>query len=186
MKEYLWFARLGVPNYLLSDEGSEFLNRFVAEVCKPYGVTKVLSAANHSQGHGMAERLNRAIEDRLKHIINQACDDWDVLLPEFAIRSSPASGTNMNTFRLLYGPDPMLSIDNPLLYPQSSSSVAQVEADRSIAHAANHTRAASNMARYHSRMQEYWNASRTPVYLSKGDLVYAHIPDATIGKFAQT
>jgi transposase InsO family protein len=81
MKEYI-FARHGIPNYLLSDEGFDFLNQLMAEVCKFYGVTKVFSAAYHSRGHGMVERLNRIIEDRLKHTTNQACDDWDVWLPE--------------------------------------------------------------------------------------------------------
>jgi hypothetical protein len=111
----------------------------------------------------MVEKLNRTIEDRLKHTTNQACDDWDVWLPEalFAIRSTPASGTKMSPFRLLYRRDPILSIDNALLYPQPSSSMAQAEADRAITHAADHTRAASNMARYHSIMQEHLNASRT-------------------------
>jgi transposase InsO family protein len=65
MKEYI-FVRHGIPAILLSDEGSEFLNRLVTETCKLYGVTKVFSAAYHSRGHGMAERLNRTIEDRLK------------------------------------------------------------------------------------------------------------------------
>jgi transposase InsO family protein len=99
MKEYI-FARHGIPNYLLSDEGSDFLNQLVAGVCKLSGVTKVFSAAYHSRGHGMVERLNRTIEDRLKHTTNQACDDWVVWLPEalFAIRSAPASGTKNEPF----------------------------------------------------------------------------------------
>jgi hypothetical protein len=148
MKEYI-FAKHGIQNYVLSDEGSEFFNQLVAEVCKLYGVTKVFSAAYHSRGNGMVERLNRTIEDRLKHTTNQACVDWDVWLPEalFAIRSTPASGTKMIPFRLLYGRDSILPIDNALLYPQSSSSMTQAEADRVITHAADHTRAASNMAR---------------------------------------
>jgi hypothetical protein len=160
----------------------------VAEVCKLYGVTKVFSAAYHSRGHGMVDRLNRTIKDRLKHTTNQACDDWDAWLPEalFAIRSTPASGTKMSPFRLLYGRDPILPIGSAFLYPPSSSTMAQDEADRAITHATDHTRAASNMARYHGRMQEHLNASRTPASLSNGDLVYAHKPDAKRGKFAHT
>jgi hypothetical protein len=146
--EGIFFASHGIPNYLLSDEGSEFLNQLVAEVCKLYGVTKIFSAAYHSRGHGMVEGLNRTIEDRLKHATNQTCDDWDAWLPEalFAIRSTPASGTKMSLFRLLYGRDPILPIDNALLYPQSSSSMAQAEADCAITHTADHTRAAAIIA----------------------------------------
>jgi hypothetical protein len=92
----------------------------------------------------------------------------------------------MTPFRLLYGRDPILPIDNALLYTQSSSSMAQAEADLAITHTADHPRAASNMARYHSRMQENLNASRAPASLSKGDLVYAHKSDAKRGKFAHT
>jgi transposase InsO family protein len=101
MKEYI-FARHGIPNYLLSDEGSEFFNSLVTEVCKLYGVTEVFPAAYHSRGHGMVERLNRTIEDRLKNTTNQACADWDEWPPEalFAIRSTPASGTKMSPFRI--------------------------------------------------------------------------------------
>jgi hypothetical protein len=64
--------------------------------------------------------------------------------------------------------------------------MAQAEADRAITHAAGHIRAASNMARYHSRMKEHLNTSRTPTFLSKGDLVYVHKPDAKRGEFAHT
>jgi hypothetical protein len=64
--------------------------------------------------------------------------------------------------------------------------MAQAKTDRAITHAADHTRAASNMARYHSRMQEHLNDSRTSASLSKGDLVYAHKPDAKRLKFAYT
>jgi hypothetical protein len=57
---------------------------------------------------------------------------------------------------------------------------------RRITHADDHTRAASNVARYHGRIQEHLNASRTPAFLSQGDLVYAHKPDAKRGNFAHT
>jgi Integrase core domain len=39
MNEYI-FARHGIPAILLSDEGSEFLNRLVTETCRLNGVTK--------------------------------------------------------------------------------------------------------------------------------------------------
>jgi hypothetical protein len=77
-----------------------FFDQLDAEVCKFTGVMKVFSAAYHSRGHGMVERHNRTIEDRLKHTTNQACNNWDVWLPEalLAIRSTPASGTKMSPF----------------------------------------------------------------------------------------
>jgi hypothetical protein len=104
------------------------------------------------------------------------------------IRNSvtPASGTKKSPFRLLYRRDPMLPIDNALFCKQSSSSVAQAEADREISHAADHIHAARNMTRYYSRMQEHVYASRKPASISKGDLVYAHKPDAKRGKISHT
>jgi hypothetical protein len=64
--------------------------------------------------------------------------------------------------------------------------MAQADADCAITHAADHTRASSNMACYHSRMQEHLNALRTPASFSKCDLVCAHKTDAKRGKFAHT
>jgi hypothetical protein len=72
------------------------------------------------------------------------------------------------------------------MYQQASSPVAQAKADRATSHAADHTRAASNTARFHSRMQEDLNASRTLASLSKNVLFYAHKLDAKRGNFART
>jgi transposase InsO family protein len=118
MKELI-LTRHGVPAILLSDEGPEFFNKLVFVTCKQYGVTKVFSAAYRSRGHGMIERLNRTIEDRLKHTANRRCDDWDVWLPDalFAIRSTPSRGTRLSPFLLLYGHEPTMPIDTALLLP---------------------------------------------------------------------
>jgi hypothetical protein len=154
-----------------------------------YGVTKVFSSAYHSRGQETVERLNRTIEDSLKHTTNQACNDWDVWLPEaFSQFGQPLCLILKSFFPYasLYGRDPIILIDNALFYPQSSSSVAQAEEDRTITYAADHIRAASNMARYHKRMQQHFNASHTPTFLSKGDLIYAHKPDAKRRKFGHT
>jgi hypothetical protein len=64
--------------------------------------------------------------------------------------------------------------------------MAQAEADRAITQAADRTRAASNMAYYHSRMQDHLNASCTPASLSTDDLAYAHKSDAKRGNFSPT
>jgi hypothetical protein len=71
--------------------------------------------------------------------------------------------------------------NNEVFYPQSSVSVA--EADRAISHAADHTRTASDIARYQSEMKKKSNLSHTPASLSRGDLVNARKPDTMRGNF---
>jgi transposase InsO family protein len=128
MKDYN-FARHGIPAILLSEEGSEFLNRLVTETCKLCGVTKVFSAAYHSRGHGKVERLNRTMEDRLKHTTNFSCNDWDQWLPKalFAIHTTPSVGTKFSPFRLLYGRDAIMPIDNALMDPLATQNIDQLE-----------------------------------------------------------
>jgi hypothetical protein len=182
MKE-LVLTRDGIPSILLSDEGPEFLNRLVLATCKQYGVTKVFSAAYHSRGHGMVERLNRTIEDRLKHTTNRKCDDWDVWLPDalFAIRSTPHRGTRFSPFRLLYGREPIMPIDTPLLY---SDPTMTRSLDNSSTPRKDLKQAASNLAKYHANIQLHLNNQRSPETIAMGSLVYAHQPDPSRGKFA--
>jgi hypothetical protein len=184
MKEYI-LARHGIPAILLSDKGSEYFNRLVTETCKLYGVTSVFSAAYHSRGHAMAERLNRTIEDRLKHTTNFACNDWDQWLPEvlFAIHTTPSAGTKFSPFRLLYGRDAIIPIYNALmeLTTANTDHIANKQAyimDRE------HATARANMIAYHARTQTQLNAIRKPSEISIGDLVDAHKTNLSRGKFA--
>jgi len=46
-----------------------------------------MSTAYHPRSNGQTERMNRVIEDTIRHFVSPTQDDWDTLLPcvEFAM-----------------------------------------------------------------------------------------------------
>jgi hypothetical protein len=133
----------------------------------------------------MVERLNRTIEDRLKHTTNFACNDWDQWLPEalFAIRTTPSVGTKLSPFRLLYGRNAIMPIDNALM-DLTAANTDHIENKQDYIMDRDHTTARANMIAYHARIQTQLKATRRPSDLSIGDLVYAHKTDLSRCKFA--
>jgi hypothetical protein len=67
-----------------------------------------LSSAWHPQSDGSTERVNRTVEEVLRHYTAPTQDDWDDLLPmvEFAINNAKHSSTKNSPFFLNYGRHP--------------------------------------------------------------------------------
>ena len=84
------FRSHGMPSTVVSDRGPEFTNKFAAALCKALGTAHCRSTSYHPQSNGQTERMNRVLEDMLRHFVNPRQDDWDTLLPvlEFAINNS--------------------------------------------------------------------------------------------------
>ena len=55
--------RHGCPAVLLSDNGTEFLNAVVQEVCKVLNIYRVRTSPYHPQSNGKLERLHRVWND---------------------------------------------------------------------------------------------------------------------------
>jgi hypothetical protein len=135
----------------------------------------------------MVERLNGTIEDRLRHTTNFACNDWDQWLPEamLEIRTTPSLGTKISPFRLLYGCDATMPIDNALMDPLATQNMDHLE-NRQAYMDLDHATVRANMIAYHARLETHLNDSHSPSDLSIGDLVYAHKPDLQRGKFVHS
>ena len=58
-------ARQGAPRGLLSDRGTNFLSKLVAEVCKIFQIQKVNTSSYHPQTDVLVERFNTMLDSRL-------------------------------------------------------------------------------------------------------------------------
>ena len=54
-------SRHWAPRVLLSDRGTNFLSRVVAEVCKIFQIQKVNTSSYHPQTDGLVERFNSTL-----------------------------------------------------------------------------------------------------------------------------
>ena len=98
----------GVPLSIVSDRDPRFTGKFWSAVCVMLGTQQNLSTAFHPQSDGQTERMNRVIEDMLRHYVSPTQTDWDDLLPlvEFAINSAWQQSVRQTPFVLNYGYQP--------------------------------------------------------------------------------
>ena len=72
--------RHGCPAVLLSDNGTEFINAMVQEVCKVLNIYRVRTSPYQPQSNGKLERLHRVWND----IASKSMQDpqsWDEMIP---------------------------------------------------------------------------------------------------------
>ena len=55
------FARLGIPEFLHSDQGRNFESALLKETCQSLGIIKTHTTAYHPQGNALVERSNRTV-----------------------------------------------------------------------------------------------------------------------------
>jgi hypothetical protein len=90
----------GLPLDVVSDRDSRFMSSFWSALLKLLNVSRDASSSMHPQTDGQTERINRILEETLRHYVNFRRDDWDSLLPcaEFAYNSSKHSSISMSPF----------------------------------------------------------------------------------------
>eukprot|EP00798_Chlamydomonas_sp_ICE-L_P030045 gene30045-biopygen15901 len=98
----------GIPKKLLIDRDARFTGHFGSELQRLMGTRQALSTAVHPQTDGQTERMNRVIEDMIRHHVGPYHDDWDqsLALVEFAINNSWQESIQNTPFRAYLGYDP--------------------------------------------------------------------------------
>ena len=98
----------GFPESLVTDRDPKFMSNFWASLMERLRMTHLASTAFHPQTDGNTERVNRVMEDMLRHSVRADQTDWDSWLPmiEFAINDSWHSSINNTPFFLNFGRHP--------------------------------------------------------------------------------
>lgn len=106
--------RHGEPQYLLSDQGSNFTSKLVTDVCKLLELRKIQTTPYHPQCDGLVERFNKTLIEQLSRLAINEPNNWEKFLPYalFAYRSTPHDSTN--PFFLMHGRQPTFGIDNQI------------------------------------------------------------------------
>lgn len=87
------FARVGIPEEVLTDQGSNFTSKLLAELYNMLHVHIIRTSPYHPQTDGLVERFNGTLKMMLRKTAAQEGKDWDKLLPHmyvlFAYREVP-------------------------------------------------------------------------------------------------
>lgn len=96
----------GVPSYILTDRGSNFLSGYVEHFLKRIGCRHLTTTAFRPQTNGLVERMNQTVVNTLAKIVRNDEDDlWDLKLDEavLAIRTMPNEATGVTPSMMLFG-----------------------------------------------------------------------------------
>ncbi len=99
------FSRVGIPDEILTDQGTNFTSRLMGQLNKQLGITAIRTTPFHPQTDGLVERFNQTLKNMLRKFVADTGRDWDKWLPFvlFAYREVPQASTGFAPFELLYG-----------------------------------------------------------------------------------
>ncbi len=97
-------TRWGVPDFILSDRGTQFLSFIFKELCEKWNLNQKLTTAYHPQTN-MTERVNRTLKCMIASYVDDNHKKWDQHLPElrFAINSAVQESIGMSPAELQIG-----------------------------------------------------------------------------------
>ncbi|KAL4083052.1 hypothetical protein QTP88_028382 [Uroleucon formosanum] len=116
----------GIPQTILTDQGTDFLSKIFTEVCKLLQINKINTSPFHPQTNGSLERSHRTLTEYLRHYVDKKLNNWDEYLPYafFVYNSTEHTSTGYQPYSLLYGrrleipiklshePEPRYNYDN--------------------------------------------------------------------------
>ena len=99
------FARVGIPEEMLTDQGSNFTSQLLSEIYQLLHVHPIRTSPYHPQTDGLVERFNKTLKAMLRKVAAEDELNWDKWLPYllFAYQEVPQDSTGFSPFELLYG-----------------------------------------------------------------------------------
>ena len=127
--------KFGIPQIILTDQGSNFLSDLFANVCELLRIKRVKTTAYHPQTNGALERTHRVLVEYLRCHILEDQTDWDKWIPyaTFVFNTTPHSSTGFTPHELLFDRKPnipgVLQRDPPETRYNYDSYVQQLQSD---------------------------------------------------------
>ena len=95
------------PQFILSDNGTEFKNQIFNKVTKDLGIERIFSAPYHPKSNGKLETFHKFLKPTLKKMCAEDQDNWDDYIEQVlgTYRGVPNLTTGESPFFLIYGRD---------------------------------------------------------------------------------
>ena len=100
-------GRYGLPCSYLTDNGSQFVNNIITQLCDMLDINHATIHAYSSEENGIVERCNKEVQRHLRDIIydTRVLASWPTYLPivQRILNSAKHSSINMSPMELIYG-----------------------------------------------------------------------------------
>ena len=185
------FTRYGLPRYILSDNGPQFVSNLFDEFCRLMAIQRKFTANYHPQTN-MTERVNRTLKPLIAIFAQEHPHSWDKEIQKLAlaIRTSINETTGETPAFLMFGRDPIIPLDliigDPIQeLPPVNAEQEQVQGYKN--HLINNLRVAFNTVREHSEVEKIsqkmkYDRHTTQREFKEGDLVWVATTAAQIGE----
>lgn len=167
------------PRVLLSDNGTEFSNTVLANICQQYSITQTFITAYHPASNGLVERTNKKILDVLRHYAGSFHESWEDWLPQVAasINGSVNSSTGKTPHYIIYGSDKRLPYDVLIQSPTPVYSMDDYAKQQIHAFQQIHQSVRERLKASREEMMRKQHAQANPVSFAIGDTVMKRCPD---------
>ncbi|KAM2332265.1 hypothetical protein ACFX1X_022845 [Malus domestica] len=115
IKEHI-IHRYGMPRYIITNNGKQFSNRLVDELCDKYKFKQHKSSMYHAPANGLAEAFNKTLCNLLKKVIGQTKRDWHERISEalWAYQTTHRTLTQATPYSLVYGVEALLPLESQI------------------------------------------------------------------------
>jgi transposase InsO family protein len=173
--------RFGVPNSIVTDNGTNFTSRELKDYCEGLGIKLQFASVAHPQTNGQVEKANglicNGIKKRLLAPLEKARHAWVGELPSvlWSLRTTPNAATQETPFFLVHGAEAVLPVelahDSPRVaeYNEEASQraleddVDAVDEERDVV--------LSRVSAYQQNLKKYHSHRLRPRSFEVGDLV---------------
>lgn len=109
-------CRYGAMRQILTDGGSSFRNKLIAELCKLLNIKHTISSPHHPQTDGKCERMNQTIIKSLRLVCDDQTEWSDKVAPVLmSYRASVAKPLGVSPYYALYARQMNLGVDVTML-----------------------------------------------------------------------
>ncbi len=188
---FLLSSRVGIPAEILTDQGTPFMSRLMADLCRLLRVKQLRTTVYHPQTDGLVERFNQTLKQMLRRVVAEDRRDWDLMIPYvlFGIRKVPQASTGFTPFELLFGwqPRSLLDVAKEAWEQQPAAHRSVVEHVKQMRERIDRVMplVREHLNKAQQAQQRHYNRAAQPREFQAGDRVMVLVPNAA-SKFLAT
>ncbi len=164
---------------LLSDNGAEFINRLLQEICSQFGIYHTFTVAYHPASNGLVERTNRKFLEVLRAVVGTLFHSWEEWLPHVAanINTSVCESTGQSPHFIVFGVKKrilynLLGSSKPPFYDFEDYAKIQLKVFADI-----HTQVQNRLLQTSAARSSKQHKRAAPVNFKVGDSVMVQTPE---------
>ncbi|CAM4847538.1 unnamed protein product, partial [Rotaria magnacalcarata] len=184
------FSRYGLPKYILSDNGPQFMSNIFEDFCNSFGIEQKFTDNYHPQSN-MTERVNRTLKPIIAIFAQRSPRSWDKEIQKlaYAIRTSANETTGDTPAFLIFARNPRTPLDLIVGDPIEglpTTTFEQTQVQNYKTSLINNLRTAFNMVHEHSEIEKWNQKEKYDRHTSHrkfevGDLVWVATTIAKLG-----